>query len=115
MLPFLKLHAICPEDPAQASYRIAEAIGASGGWVEDGNMLGNKAEVLRFAIDAEDLVGLLDALRACNLRFSPPTQRALDEVLAALPPVGTELDGTLEVTFSCDGLDGRVVVPAVPH
>lgn len=83
---------------------VTEALGASGGWIEDHTLFSDVMAVVRFSLPGDRLGDFSDALAAAGLVIDPPA--------ATVAASDAELSGQLTLTFSRGTGDLRRAVPA---
>ncbi|SOD92650.1 hypothetical protein [Caenispirillum bisanense] len=104
----LRFSAVSRADRHVVTDACKEAIGASGGWVDDALFYSNKAVTLRFTVPGAAVPALRDRLEALDLRLDGPTPEEAAVSAAA------DVPGTLALTFVHDEPDLRRDIPAVP-
>ncbi|SMH52626.1 hypothetical protein [Azospirillum agricola] len=105
MRSFVRFDAVVATDRNQALMAVADALGASGGWIEDHTLFSDVMAVVRFSLPGDRLGDLGRALAAAGLVLDPP-------VASVAAVSGAELSGQLTLTFSRGTGDLRRAVPA---
>lgn len=105
MRKVVQLDIVTALERHEAIDRVRQAISSSGGWIIDEIFFSNKASTTRFEIDASKMPSLLEALQERQLKATPVTP---------LPDkTGSELSGTIAMTFSHNEPDLKQTIPAV--
>lgn len=100
----MRLEAVTRRDFAPALHDLAEAIGASGGWIVNHQLYSNAMAMVAFAMPGDALAALAARLAMAGI---PLTGQP-----AAWPAEGHEVRGQLIVTFLHGGPDLARPVPA---
>jgi hypothetical protein len=118
--PALSLDASTHDDRSAITWRVSEAIGASGASLLEARPFSNKLLALEIEVRAADLARLRDALAGAGLRLHDASAAALSALVSACADEhggadpDRELLVWLRVTFVHDEADLAIDVPKVP-
>ena len=109
----IRINAVTREDRNEMISCVKEAMTASGAWVLDVKQFSNVSVCFNFEIPSSNTARLREALAAAGLRFISESNDSLSSVSDQTDD-GSDVAGTLQITFIHNEPDLRIKVPSIP-